>query len=134
MRVLNRVIVIVSTAVLLSAVLTACAGSAEKTVPYTATSVDLAPGEALVVEFGEVNGSVGDEWVLTEEPDPAILGEGEELTRALGDAPGSPSELSYRFEPVGAGTTVITWEYRFRGEVPEEPADQRTAEIRVTVG
>ena len=77
--------------VLLSAVLTACAGSAEKTVSYTATSVDLAPGEALVVEFGEVNGSVGDAWVLTQEPDPAILGEGEELTRALGDAPGSPS-------------------------------------------
>jgi hypothetical protein len=109
---------------------------AEKTVSYTSSSVTLAPGEALVVDFGEINPSVGDAWVVTQEPDPAVLGEGEERSHYLGEdgQTGAPSEVSYRFEPEGKGTTVIKFEYQFRGSVPEDAEDQKTAEITVSVG
>ncbi|KJQ53048.1 protease inhibitor I42 family protein [Microbacterium sp. SA39] len=119
----------------LAAALVSCAGAPEKTVDYTETSVTLAPGEALVVDFGEVNATVGQEWVLSAEPDAVVLGPGEERSRYLGEdgMTGAPSEVTYRFAPVGEGATVIEFEYRFRGEVPEDPEDQETARIEVTV-
>lgn len=112
-----------------------CAGAAEKTVEHTAGSVTLAPGETLVVDFGEINPSVGDGWVITQEPDGAVLDAGVEETRYTGEEgmTGAPSELFYRFAPVGTGTTVIEFEYQFRGAVPEDTADQKTAKIEVTV-
>ncbi|WP_435744335.1 protease inhibitor I42 family protein [Microbacterium sp. PMB16] len=115
--------------------LVSCAGAAEKTVDYTAESVTLAPGEALVVDFGEVNATVGQEWSITQEPDDAVLAPGEERSKYLGQPgeTGAPSEFSYRFAPVGTGTTVIEFEYLFRGSVPEDPDDQKTAKIEVTV-
>lgn len=115
--------------------LSGCAAQAEKTVDHAASSVTLAPGEALVVDFGEVNQTVGEAWVITREPDPEVLGPGEERSRYLGQdgETGAPSELSYRFAPVGDGTTVIRFEYQFRGSVPDDESDQETAEITVTV-
>lgn len=115
--------------------LSGCSAAVEKTVDYTTSSVSLAPGESLVVDFGEVNHTVGDEWVITQEPDPSVLGPGDERSRYLGEdgEAGAPSELSYRFAPVGNGTTVIQFEYQFRGSVPEDVSDQETAEITVTV-
>lgn len=114
---------------------TGCAAAMEKTVDYRSSSVTLAPGEALVVDFGEINPTVGDDWVIVREPDPAVLGSGDDRTRYLGEdgEAGAPSELSYRFAPVGEGTTVIEFEYQFRGSVPEDPDDQQSAEITVTV-
>lgn len=115
--------------------LTACSAGLETSIAYTASSVTLAPDEALVVDFGDINPTVGEEWVLTREPDPAVLGPGDERSRYLGDEgeTGAPSALTYRFAPVGEGTTVIQFEYRFRGAVPEDLDDQKTAEITVTV-
>ncbi|WP_311879253.1 hypothetical protein [Microbacterium forte] len=125
---------VVAVAASLGLGLTGCS-AAEKTVAYTTSSVTLAPGEALVVDFGEINPTVGDAWVITREPDPAVLGPGDERSRYLGQdgETGAPSEVSYRFAPVGDGTTVIQFEYEFRGAVPEDADDQQTAEITVTV-
>lgn len=131
---LVRACAVVSVAASLGLGLTGCS-AAEKTVDHTTSSVTLAPGEALVVDFGEINPTVGDAWVITREPDPAVLGPGEERSRYLGEdgETGAPSEVSYRFAPVGDGTTVVQFEYQFRGVVPEDADDQQTAEITVTV-
>lgn len=135
MRGISRTAGIIAGVVAIASVLVSCAGAGEKTVDYTAESVTLAPGEALVVDFGEVNATVGQEWVITQEPDAAVLGPGEERSRYLGEdgMTGAPSEVTFRFAPEGEGTTVIEFEYRFRGSVPEEPDDQKTAKIDVTV-
>ncbi|MCP1429712.1 protease inhibitor I42 family protein [Microbacterium foliorum] len=120
---------------LLALVLTGCAAGSSETVDYTTSAVTLAPGSALVVDFGEINPTVGDEWVITREPDPAVLDPGAADSRYLGEdgEVGAPSEFHYRFAPVGLGTTVIEFEYRFRGAVPDEESDRRSAEITVTV-
>ena len=135
MRSLTRTALAVVVAAVVGLGIAGCAGVAEKTVEHTTESVTLAPGETLVVDFGEINPSVGDAWVITQEPDAAVLGPGEEETRYTGEEgmAGAPSELSYRFAPVGTGTTVIEFEYQFRGAVPEDPVDQKTAKIEVTV-
>lgn len=120
---------------MVAAGLAACSGGGEKTVDYTVDSVTLAPGEALIVDFGEVNATVGQEWIITQEPDAAVLGSGEQRSRYLGEdgMTGAASEVSYRFAAVGDGTSDIVFEYRFRGSVPEDPEDQKTAKIEVTV-
>ena len=53
---------VVAVATSLGLGLTGCSAT-EKTVAYTTSSVTLAPGEALVVDFGEINPTVGDAWV-----------------------------------------------------------------------
>lgn len=135
MRILVARFVVVAASAAIGLGLSGCSATVEKTVDYTTSSVTFEPGESLVVDFGEVNHTVGDEWVVTQEPDPAVLGPGDERSRYLGydGEAGAPSELSYRFAPVGDGTTVIRFEYQFRGSVPEDVSDQETAEITVTV-
>lgn len=132
---MRRGVAVLAALVAAGAILTACTGPAEKTVDYTASAVTVSAGEILVVDFGEVNPSVGDDWVIITEPDPAVLGEGDSefTTDAPDGMTGAPGELVYRFPTTGAGTTVIAFEYRFRGEVPEDIEDQKTAEITVTV-
>ena len=118
-------------------VATALAGcsASEEVVPYTAETAALDQGETLVVDFGEINLSVGDGWVVVTGPDPAVLGPAEASSTYRGDegSVGGPSEYSYRFPAVGEGTTIVEFEYRFRGEVPEDPADRETARLEVTV-
>lgn len=111
-----------------------CAAS-ETSVGYTTKKATISSGETLVVDFGEINSSVGDGWVIVEEPDPAVLGAGEAESEYLGEegSVGGPSTFSYRFPAVGVGETVIEFEYQFRGEVPEDPADQKSSQITVTV-
>nr|WP_201469571.1 protease inhibitor I42 family protein [Microbacterium hydrocarbonoxydans] len=135
MREARRVAATVMVAVAFTLALGGCVPAIERHVEHTSSSVSLSRGEALVVEFGEVNPSVGDDWVLTREPDPAVLGEGDERYRYLGEdgETGSPSEMTYRFAAIGVGTTVVRFEYRFRGSVPEDPANRKSAEIAVTV-
>lgn len=134
MRGTRRTAALLASALLLSVGLAGCSAS-EKIIDYTDTAATLAPGEVLIVDFGEVNATVGNAWVIVEEPDAAILGEGEERSDYLGESgeTGAASDLSYRFAAVGEGTTTIEFEYRFRGSVPEDPEDQKTATIEVTV-
>lgn len=135
MRGFRRIVVTAAGALAIGLSLVSCAGTTEKTVDHTAESVSLAPGEALVVDFGEVNATVGQEWSITREPDADVLAPGEKRAKYLGESgeTGAPSELSYRFAPAGEGTTVIEFEFLFRGSVPEDPEDQKTAKIEVTV-
>lgn len=85
-------------------------------VDASATTAELVVGQTLVVDFGEINTSVGDEWVLTQDPDDEVLSQGEAESEVLGDgAPGSPSTFLYAFEAREAGTSTIDFEYRFRG-------------------
>jgi hypothetical protein len=134
MRIMNRAAALLTAALLLSVGLSGCSAS-EKIIDYTDTAVTVSPGEVLIVDFGEVNATVGNAWVIVEEPDATILGEGEERSDYLGESgeTGAASDLSYRFAAVGEGTTTIEFEYRFRGSVPEDPEDQKTATIEVTV-
>ncbi|KDA05885.1 hypothetical protein DC31_15460 [Microbacterium sp. CH12i] len=117
----------------LSIGLSACAS--DTTIDYTSDAVTVSSGETLVIDFGMINSSVGDGWVITTEPDSAILGAGTAGTKYLGEegSTGGGNSLTYRFPAVGAGTTVIEFEYEFRGEVPDDVAEQETARIEVTV-
>lgn len=135
MRSMGRRLAVLAVLILAGSGLTACSGPGEVTVDYTQDAVTVTSGQILVVDFGEINPSVGDDWVITSEPDSAVLGHGG--ADFTSDAPegmtGAPGELVYRFTAVAPGTTVIAFEYRFRGDLPEYVDDRKTAEITVTV-
>lgn len=109
--------------------------AADVSVDYTATTATVSVSDTLVVDFGVINSSVGDNWVITAAPDSAVLGGGVADSTYLGDegSTGGSNALVYRFPAVAAGTTVIEFEYQFRGSVPEDAAEQETARIEVTV-
>lgn len=121
--------------VALAATTSGCGSPRQVLVAETAGSVTLAVGETLVVDLGEINRSIGDDWAITTEPDPAVLGAGEAEEDAESDLDGSYSHLTYRFEAVGAGTTTIGLTYRYRGVEgdPEGRAEDPTPELTVTV-
>lgn len=132
---LRRLRPLVLVAVLLPA-LAACTAPEPVTVPYTAGEVTLEVGQVLVVDFGEVNPSIGDGWAVTTPPDDAVLGEGDATYPDDGQsAPGSGATLHYEFEAVGAGTTTIGFTYSYRGEEgdPEGRTEDPTPELTVTV-
>ncbi|GAA2184025.1 hypothetical protein GCM10009785_30260 [Brooklawnia cerclae] len=106
-----------------------------KKVPYTTASVTLTRGTWLLVDFGVINSSVGDDWVLVSEPDPDVLGEPKTEGEYLGEkgSTGGRNTRLYRFATVGPGTAVLDFEYRFRGNVPDDQAERKTAHIVVDV-
>lgn len=120
----------------LVAVLAGC-GGASRVVHYTDTEATLAVGETLIVDFGEVNASIGDSWDLTSRPDADVLskgvGEYEDLGRE--DEVGGGAQYVYRFEAVGPGTTTLRFTYSYRGTEgdPEGRTENPTPEITVTV-
>ena len=116
----------------------ACTQAPDQVIPYTAEVAALAVGETLVVDFGDVNSSIGDGWQLTARPDPAVLSDGEAIQEYDGQGeppPGSASHLVYEFTARAPGTTTIGFTYAYRGEVgdPEGRTADPTPEIRVTV-
>ncbi|MFE6996105.1 protease inhibitor I42 family protein [Microbacterium sp. NPDC057659] len=115
--------------------LTACSGTQQVTVDAGHLSGTVPVGGELVVDLGEVSSGVGDGWLLVEAPDPKVLGEPSEKfeSEAAKPAPGSSSVMTVTFPAVGKGETTLTYEYRFRGEVPEDPADQQTLTFDITV-
>ena len=116
--------------------LTSCAAAPKTvTVDFTDHAALIAEGDELVIDFGEVNASVGSAWVVTADPDPSVLTVPEPHTEYLGEngSVGAPNHLTYSLTAVGAGITRVQFEYQFRGAVPEDPQEQRTAVIDVTV-
>ncbi|WP_181905829.1 protease inhibitor I42 family protein [Microbacterium bovistercoris] len=115
--------------------LTACSGAQQVTVDADDPTATVPVGGELVVDLGEVRSGVGDGWLLVEAPDPKVLGEPtEEFEPASGKtSPGSSSIMKVTFPAVGKGETTLTYEYRFRGEVPEDPVDQQTLTFEVAV-
>jgi hypothetical protein len=114
---------------------TSVAPTDEVVVEPTAGSVDLVVGQTLVVDFGDINASVGDAWVLTQDPADAVLGAGEAETEYLGEADetGGRNTLVYTFEATGAGESVLELEYEFRGEAPESGQGPDPSEVTLTV-
>lgn len=119
----------------LSAVVLSGCAAASVTVGYEESVVTVETGTELVVDFGEVNASVGSDWVIISDPDPSVLSKGEKSTEYAGEegSVGGPSDLAYRFAATGTGQTKIQFEYQFRGAVPDDPTEQKTALIDVTV-
>ncbi|MEV8338473.1 hypothetical protein [Leucobacter sp. NPDC077196] len=115
--------------------LSGCAAPGSVTVGYEESSVAVENGTELTVDFGEVNMSVGSDWVIISDPDPSVLSTGEKVTEYAGesDSVGGPNDLAYRFTATGTGQTKIQFEYQFRGAVPDDPTEQKTALIDVTV-
>lgn len=115
--------------------LPACSGTQQATVDAGHLSGTVPVGGELVVDLGEVSPGVGDGWLLVEAPDPKVLGEpSEKMEPTSGKtSPGSSSVMTVTFPAVGKGETTLTYEYRFRGEVPEDPADQQTLTFDITV-
>jgi hypothetical protein len=115
--------------------LTACSGPQQVTVDADHLTAKVPVGGELVVDLGEVSPGVGDGWLLTEAPDPKVLGEPSEKfeSKSANPAPGSSSVMTVTFPAVGRGETTLTYEYRFRGAVPEDPSDQKTLTFDITV-
>src|SRR5699024_10683309 len=82
------------------------------------SDVELEVGQQLVIDFGTVNSSVGDEFELVTEPDSTILADFGASYRYLGeeDEDGAPSELQYTGEAAESGETEVVIEYYYRGE------------------
>ncbi|WP_416446770.1 protease inhibitor I42 family protein [Leucobacter sp. HNU] len=121
---------------MLGGLLTACAPAPKEiTIGYRTDSVTVPVGETLVVDFGTINSSVGDQWDITAQPDPDVLVP--DTRRVEPEGPpepiGAPHEFAYRFTARAKGTTTIGFEYRFRGELPSDPAERDAATITVTV-
>lgn len=123
-------------ALALAPTLSGCASSTGPiTVDHSANTATVSAGETLTIDFGEVNPSAGDGWVIVTKPDSAILSGGEQHIEPLSKdkAVGGPHALTFEFTAVAAGTTTVEFEYRTRGTVPESPKDQQSASLEVTV-
>lgn len=107
----------------------------EVVVDHTEATAEVAVGQTLVVDFGEISSSIGDGWAVAVEPDPAVLGPGEEDSETVGEeVPGARSELWYSFDAVAEGTTSITFQYSYRGDTEVEyRGGPSTLEMDVTV-
>lgn len=118
------------------AALAAC-GPPSTSVSYTVDEITVPAGQTLVIDLGQINASVGDDWRLTTAPDPAVLTEGELRAETVGDetATGNPTELAYAFDAVAPGTTTIGFTYSYRGEDgdPHGRVDDPEPVIVVTV-
>lgn len=136
MRTVVRTILSLGAVGVLGALLVGCApAEREVVVGYRTDSVTVPLGETLVVDFGMINSSVGDQRDVVSKPDPNVLVP--DTRKIEHDGPpqpiGGPHGFAYRFTARAKGTTTIGFEYRFRGEIPSDPAQQETSTITVTV-
>ena len=108
-------------------------GDGDVIVGAESASVQLAEGEVLVVELGEVNSGAGATW----EPDAAVLGPGRWVNTYAGDEdpppPGTPSTLANHLDAVGPGVTTIEFQYNVRGESMDPPRGPGRIVLEVTV-
>lgn len=121
-----------------SALLSGCVFG-ETRVPYDVGEVRISGGDELLVEFGEINTSIGDSWYLVTPPDATVLSDGgyhAEVDSFCDDA-GCPSTFAWRFSAVSPGTTTVEFLYCYRSGpddcVPEkgmnpEDVERLTAE------
>lgn len=132
----NRWVPAIALTAIATMCLVSCGAPSEKvTISRTDPRVTLNVGDVLEVDFGEVNSSVGDAWIIVTPPDSSVLSVGESHEKYLGKGGmvGAPSELSYTFKATGQGATTIEFEYRFRGAVPDDVDVQESASIEITV-
>ena len=102
----------------------------------TSGAVTVPAGTPLLVDFGDVNNSIGDDWFLVGPPDPAILtDEGDEYDPEC-DRAGCGAHMWWRFGAVARGMTELTFQYCYRSRPPDcEPMPDRgpADPVRLTV-
>lgn len=106
------------------------------TISYDSEQVTIGVGDTLVVDFGEINPSIGDGWELTTPPDESVLRQVEGVvTERVPGNDGGDVDLGYGFAAVASGTTTLGFSYAYRGAIgdPEDRADPDTSTITVTV-
>ena len=102
-------------------------------------AVTIPVGEKLLVDFGSINNSVGDDWFLVGPADPAVLADEGDHYDSECDDPGCGARMWWRFAGVAPGTTGVTFQYCYRSRPPacepmagRGPADPVT--VTITVG
>jgi predicted secreted protein len=113
----RRILLVVTVFVLLAG----CGGGRTVEVGVTAGSVQLAAGEVLRVDLGQVNPSIGDSWYLVGTPDAAVLTEGEEDydSDCDKDAVGCGGRLAWVFTAHGPGKTTLLFQYCYRSSLDD---------------
>ena len=81
-------------------------------------AVTLPLGKTLVVDFGYLNNSVGDDWFLVSPPDPAVLTDDGQDYDSECDESGCGADMSWLFGTAGAGSTTLTFKYCYRSRPP----------------
>jgi inhibitor of cysteine peptidase len=106
-------------------------GPAEFTVEDETIAV--APGESFTIAV-EDNPSVGDDWLLSDEPDEEVVtAEGDHyVADSAANAPGSGGTRYFRFEAHATGTTSVELLNCYRG--CQDPEDERRYLIDIEVG
>jgi inhibitor of cysteine peptidase len=94
----------------------------ELTAADSGRTITLAPGDRLSITLGS-NASTGFRWVLTTEPDPAVVAlSGSRYVAPETELVGAGRTEIWTFQATGEGTTTIELRYeRSSGETAEEP-------------
>jgi predicted secreted protein len=112
--------------------LAGCGGPRTVDVDLTAGSVQIAAGETLRVDLGQVNASIGDSWYLVGTPDSAVLSEGEKDYDTDCDAPGCGGRLAWVFTARGPGETTLVFRYCYRSSLSDcQPEPGRGPQVPV---
>jgi predicted secreted protein len=127
MRARNLLVAVAATAALAASAACGSGGTVTPVVPHvpedlprgivvthTAGSAKIKAGDRLVVDFGDVNPSVGDSWYLVTPPDATVLVDQGEHTDSDCDQPGCGGHLTWLFGATAPGTTKLVFQYCFR--------------------
>jgi hypothetical protein len=97
-------------------------------------AVTVPRGGTLLVDFGHLNNSIGDDWFLIGPADPAVLAdEGDQYDSQCGES-GCGAQMWWQFGAVGPGTTEVTFQYCYRSRPPNcEPMPDRGPQEPVTL-
>lgn len=120
-------------AVLLATLLLGACGSDMRTFSESTSEIRVEAGESFRIEI-EANPSVGDDWIVIGEPDPAVarlVDSGFDSDDP--DADGAPGVQWFELEAVAPGETEIVLEYCYRGCGDEGEELEHTERIDVVV-
>jgi predicted secreted protein len=98
------------------------------------TEISVGAGESFRIEL-PANPGVGDAWILTGEPDPAVarLVDAGFESDAPEDVVGAGGVQYFLFEAVSSGTTEIVIDYCYRGCGGDDAEMEHTTSFAVTV-
>ncbi|WP_027343556.1 protease inhibitor I42 family protein [Hamadaea tsunoensis] len=90
--------------------------SHETTISYKDTTATVQRGDALVIDFGKVNGSIGDSWYIVQDGDGRVLAAGERqyTSDCQGNVAGCGGSLKYEFAARKAGEAELVFQYCYR--------------------
>jgi hypothetical protein len=118
----------------LSAMMFGACGTDKTTVRVTGTRATVALGGDVVIELDDRNTSARRDWFLVDDSSPGVLGEMsriEEARREPPPPPGSSVKAILMFPAKMRGTTTLTFEHRYTGDIP--PLVLGTKKVTITV-